>query len=74
MITNPFEFIPGLYRRVLEEPGVDLNTKHFASLKRNACMARARNLRHFVQSPHDNRNTSVRYAPRVYFNLIVLFF
>ena len=74
MITNPFEFIPGLYRRVLEEPGVDLNTKQFASMKRSACMARASNLRLFVHSPHDNGNTSVRYAPRVYFNLMVLFF
>ena len=74
MISNLFEFIPGLYRRVAEETGVDMNTKHFASMKRDACMARARNLRLFVHSPHDNRNTSVRYAPHEHFNLMVVFF
>ena len=37
-------------------------------------MARARNLRLFVHSPHENRNTSVRYAPLVHFNLMVVFF
>ena len=74
MISNPFEFIPGLYRRVVEEPGVDVKTKHFASTRRNACMARASNLRLFIQSPHDNRNTSVRYSPHVHFNLMVVFF
>lgn len=51
-----------------------MNTKHFASMKKNGCMARARNLRLFVHSPHDNRNTSVRYAPHVHFNLMVVFF
>ena len=57
-----FCFISGFFRLVTEEHGVDLNTKNYAQMKRNACQARARNLRLLVQSnpSSDNGNSSVR--------------
>lgn len=57
-----FCFISAFFRRVTEEHGIDLNTKNYAQMKRNACQARARNLRLLVQSnpSSDNGNSSVR--------------
>lgn len=57
-----FCFISAFFRRVTEEYGIDLNTKNYAQMKRNACQARARNLRLLVQSnpSSDNGNSSVR--------------
>ena len=65
-----FCFISALFRSVTEEHGVDLNTKNYAQMKRNACQARARNLRLWVHpSPSsDNGNSSVRCVNVTYFD------
>lgn len=51
------------FRVVTEAKGVDLNTKNYAYMKRNACQARARNLHLQVQSnfSSDNRTASVSH-------------
>ena len=62
MYDRSFCFISACFRLVTEEHGVDLNTKNYANMRRNACQARARNLRLFLQSSpsSDNGHSSVR--------------
>ena len=70
-------FTSAYFRVVTEENGVDLNTKNYAYMKRNVCQARARNLRHHVQSnpTSDTRTASVRYTvyPHIILLIVLLF-